>query len=137
MEKYFTNWCRDVDVSFDELMELGHEPGTPEGQVFNLAVMSLRLAGQSNGVAKLHGAVSRQMFSGVWPDLPVDEVPIGSVTNGVHARTFVSREMSDLLERHVGSDWPEAAADAWASLLDARDAEIWTVRRLHRERLVR
>ena len=86
----------------DELMELGHEPGTTEGEVFNLAVMSLRLAGQSNGVAKLHGDVSREMFSGIWPDVPVDEVPIGSVTNGVHARTFVSREMSDLLERTVG-----------------------------------
>jgi len=136
MERYFTNWCREVGVSTDELMELGHEPGTTEGEVFNLAVMSLRLAGQSNGVAKLHGEVSRQMFSGVWPDLPVEEVPIGSVTNGVHGRTWVSREMSDLLERHVGADWPEATPDAWRAVEEAPDAEVWTVRRSNRERLV-
>jgi starch phosphorylase len=137
MERYFASWCREVGVSMDELMDLGHEPGTPEGGVFNLAVMSLQLAGQSNGVAKLHGAVSRRMFSGVWPGLPVEEVPIGSVTNGVHARTFVSREMSDLLERHIGGDWPEAPARTWAAVGEAPDAEVWTVRRLGRERLVR
>lgn len=136
MEKYFTSWCREVGVSLDELMELGHEPGTPEGEVFNLAVMSLRLAGQSNGVARLHGKVSREMFSGVWPDLPVEEVPIGSVTNGVHARTWVSREMSDLLERHVGTDWPEATPELWSAVEDVADAEVWTVRRSNRERLV-
>ncbi len=136
MERYFTNWCREVGVTMDELMELGHEPGTTEGQVFNLAVMSLRLAGQSNGVAKLHGAVSRQMFSGVWPELPIEEVPIGSVTNGVHARTWVSREMSDLLERHVDSDWPEAPPELWRAVESVPDDEIWTVRRSNRERLV-
>jgi glycogen phosphorylase len=137
MERYFSAWCREVGVSMDELMDLGHEPGTPDGEVFNLAVMALRLAGQSNGVARLHGAVSRQMFSGVWPGVPVEEVPIGSVTNGVHARTFVAREMADLLERHIGSDWPEASPRRWSELTDAPDAEVWTVRRLSRERLVR
>ena len=55
-----------------------------------MAVMGLRLAARSNGVAKLHGAVSREMFQGLWPELAVDEVPIGSVTNGVHGRTWVS-----------------------------------------------
>jgi starch phosphorylase len=136
MERYFTNWTREVGVSMDELMEIGHEPGTPDGEVFNLAVMSLRLAGHSNGVAKLHGAVSRQMFSGVWPDLPVEEVPIGSVTNGVHGRTWVSREMTDLFERHVSNDWAEAPPKAWAQVEQVPDAELWTVRRINRERLV-
>ncbi len=137
MEKYFTSWCREVGLPFDELMELGHEPGEPEGEVFNMAVMSLRLAGQTNGVAKLHGKVSREMFSGVWPDLPVDEVPISSVTNGVHGRTWVTREMSDLFERRIGSDWQEAGADRWGAIESVPDSELWTVRRLHRERLVR
>lgn len=136
MEKYFTNWCREVGVSFDELMELGHEPGTPEGEVFNMAVMSLRLAGQTNGVAKLHGKVSREMFADVWPELPVEDVPIASVTNGVHGRTWVSREMSDLFDRHIGPDWPQASVEAWAAIESVPDAEIWTVRRSNRERLV-
>jgi starch phosphorylase len=55
-----------------------------------MAVMGLRLAGRSNGVAELHGEVSREMFAGLWPDVPTAEVPIGSVTNGVHAATWVS-----------------------------------------------
>ena len=104
--------------------------------MFNLAVMSLRLAGWSNGVAELHGEVSRRMFGSLWPDLPVDEVPIGAVTNGVHARTWVAREMADLLERHLGPDWPEAPPEAWAAIEDVPDPEMWTVRRLSRERLV-
>lgn len=136
METYFTGWCRDVGVPFEELMALGHEPGTPDGEVFNLAVMSLRLAGWSNGVAELHGEVSRRMFAGLWPELPLDEVPIGAVTNGVHARTWVAREMADLLERHLGADWPEATPEEWRTVEDVPDAEMWTVRRLGRERLV-
>ena len=136
MERYFSGWCRDVGLSLDELMELGHEPDTPPGEVFNMAAMSLRLSGQTNGVARLHGKVSRQMFSGVWPEVPVEEVPIGSVTNGVHAHSWTSREMSDLFERHVGTDWDEAGPDAWAAIADVPDRELWSVRRNLRERLV-
>ena len=69
-----------------------------------MAVMGLRLAGRANGVAALHGAVSREMFQGVWPDVPVDEVPIGSITNGVHAHTWVSAEIDRLLARSVRGD---------------------------------
>ncbi len=80
---------------------------------FNMAVMGLRLAGAANGVAALHGAVSREMFAGLWPDVPTDEVPIGSVTNGVHARTWVDVPAPiDLLTRR---DRPtgERLADDW------------------------
>ena len=136
MEHHFAGWCREVGVSLDELMALGHEPGTAAGEVFNMACLSLRLSGSTNGVARLHGEVSRTMFRGVWPDVPVDEVPIGSVTNGVHARSWTSREMSDLLERSIGRDWPEAEPDRWASVRDLSDRELWAVRRTHRERLV-
>ena len=76
-----------------------------------MAVMGLRLAGRSNGVAKLHGEVSREMFGDLWPDVPADEVPITSVTNGVHAHTWVAPEMADLLTRHVLPEWHEAEAE--------------------------
>jgi starch phosphorylase len=136
MEQYFASWCRDVGLTLDELMELGHEPGTPAGEVFNMAVMSLRLSGLTNGVSALHGRVSREMFASVWPDVPVEDIPIGSVTNGIHAPSWTSREMADLFERHVGSDWPEADATRWAALREVPDRELWAVRRTHRERLV-
>ena len=87
----------------DELMALGHRPGDAPDERFNMAVMGLRLAGRSNAVAKLHGEVSREMFGDLWPDVPAEEVPIRSVTNGVHAHTWVAPEMGDLLTRYVAA----------------------------------
>src|SRR4051812_31236280 len=111
MERYFKSWCDEVGITCDELMALGHEPEAAADAPFNMAVMGLRLAGLSNGVSKLHGVVSRQMFAGLWPGVSVDEVPIRSVTNGVHARTWVSPEMNDLLDRYVLPEWHEADAE--------------------------
>jgi starch phosphorylase len=136
MEKYFSNWCKDVGLTLDDLMALGHEPGTEAGVVFNMAALSLRLAGQSNGVSALHGEVSQEMFAGIWPDLPADEVPITSVTNGVHARTWTTPEMAALYERVVGLDWPEAPAAAWKAIEAVPNRDLWAARRDCRERLV-
>ena len=136
VEKYFGNWCRDVGLTVDDLMALGHEPATPEGEVFNMAAMGLRLAGRANGVAALHGVVSREMFNGLWPDVPVEEVPITSVTNGVHAHTWTSPEMAALFTKTLGDDWPEAPPEAWRELDTVSEKEIHRLRRLGKERLV-
>ncbi|HWW52928.1 MAG TPA: alpha-glucan family phosphorylase, partial [Acidimicrobiales bacterium] len=136
MEKYFSAWAEDCGMSIDDLMALGRLPEDDADETFNMAVLGLRLSGMANGVSRLHGVVSRQMFQTLWPDVPVDEVPIGSVTNGVHARTWVSSEINDLLERRVLPQWPEAGADRWDQSLDAPDEELWRVRTSGRERLV-
>lgn len=136
MERYFTSWCSDVGISLDELMQLGHEPGTPNGEMFNLAAMSLRLAERSNGVSRLHGEVSRKLFAGIWPDVPPEDVPITSVTNGVHARTWTSNEMTRLLERTIGTDWPEADSERWRQIDEVPDREIWRIRQSNREKLI-
>jgi starch phosphorylase len=136
IEKYFSGWANDVGITVDELMALGHEAGDTADEPFNMAVMGLRLAGRSNAVSKLHGAVSREMFSTLWPGVPDDEVPITSVTNGVHASTWTSPEMNDLLSRHVLPEWHDAGAERWARLEDVGDDEVWRVREQSRERLV-
>jgi starch phosphorylase len=136
IERYFSGWASEVGVTLDELMALGHRPGDGPEERFNMAVMGLRLAGRSNAVAKLHGVVSRDMFADLWPDVPTDETPITSVTNGVHAHTWVSPEMGDLLTRHVLPEWHEAEADRWERLAEAPDDELWRVRDQGRERLV-
>jgi len=136
MERYFKAWADECGLPFDELMALGHEPGAAKDSPFNMAVMGLRLAGMSNGVSKLHGAVSRSMFSGLWPEAPAEESPITSVTNGVHAYTWVSNEMDDLLSRYVLPDWSQAEAPEWRRLENVRDDELWRVREQGRERLV-
>lgn len=136
MERYFGSWAEECGVGIDALMALGHLPGEDPGAPFNMAVMGLRLAGMSNGVARLHGDTSRRMFQALWPPVPVEEVPIGSVTNGVHGRTWVSSEMSDLLSKYVSPAWDEAGPDEWVRIDDARDDELWRVREQGREALV-
>ncbi|HEV2759978.1 MAG TPA: alpha-glucan family phosphorylase [Acidimicrobiales bacterium] len=136
MEKYFKGWADECNVSFDRVMNLGHQPGEPSDAPFNMAIMGLRLAASANGVSKLHGVVSRQIFAPVWPGVPVEELPIGSVTNGVHARTWVAPEMRDLFDRHVLPEWAQAGPDRWARIEDAGDDELWRARQQARERLV-
>ncbi|MFP5320822.1 MAG: alpha-glucan family phosphorylase [Acidimicrobiia bacterium] len=136
IEKYFTGFCADAGISMDELLALGHEPGDPDQTRFNMAVMGFRLAARSNGVAQLHGEVSREMFQPLWPEIPVDEVPIGAITNGVHARTWVSAEMNDLLTRHVHPHWGEATATEFARIHDATDDEVWRVKEEGKDRLI-
>ena len=93
-EAYFDRFAEQCGVTIDELFTLGQSNGDLDS--FNMAIMGLRLAAHSNGVARLHGAVSREMFGDLWPGLPTREVPIGHVTNGVHARTWVSDRVDEL-----------------------------------------
>jgi glycogen phosphorylase len=139
-------------LPLDRILDLGAETfagGDPA--VFNMAVMGMRLAQRVNGVSKLHGSVSRGMFSGLWPGFDVAEVPITSVTNGVHAPTWVASELVELV---AGSADPPAGAALLAggprlrSVADPADdptfwdraasdpARIWALRRLLRARLV-
>ncbi len=136
VERYFGGWAAQVGVPVDVLLGIGHEPGTPRGEELNQAVLGLRLSERANGVAQLHGAVSRRMFAGVWPDVPVDEVPIGAVTNGIHVPSWTSREMADLYERHIGSDWSTAEAERWNDLDSVTPAELWAARTAARRQLV-
>jgi glycogen phosphorylase len=87
-------------------------------------------------VAELHGEVSRDMFRDLWPDFPADEVPIGSITNGVHAHTWTSPEIDDILTRYVRPEWHEAGPEQWARVAQVPDDELWRAREQGRERLV-
>jgi starch phosphorylase len=136
MERYFGGWAAEHGVPFDTLMALGQAPGDPPDAPFNMAIMGFRLAGWSNGVSKLHAAVSRRIFANLWPGVPEDDLPITSVTNGVHTRTWVSPEMEDLFDRNVLPEWQEAATDRWARVERVSDGELWQARERARERLV-
>jgi glycogen phosphorylase len=136
MERYFKAFADECGVTFNDLMALGHEPGAGADSPFNMAVMGLRLASLSNGVSKLHARVSQKMFSGLWPGVPEAEAPIRPVTNGVHARTWVSAEMDELLNRYVLPEWPEADETRWAHINDVNDEELWRVKERGRHSLV-
>jgi starch phosphorylase len=136
MEKYFTRWAERAGIPFDRLMALGHAPGDPPDSPFNMAIMGFRLAGWSNAVSKLHGVVSRRIFRGLWPGLPEEDIPITSITNGVHTGTWTSSEMTELFNRNVLPEWQQATADRWARIERVSDGELWQARERGRERLV-
>lgn len=123
------------DVPVDHVLDLGAEtyPGGDPGK-FNMAVMGLRLAQRANGVAKLHGAVSRTMFQGLWQGFDADEVPISSVTNGVHVPSWIDPEVAALTLEPGENDQDPAAR--WRKIYDVPDTELWAARRVLRERLV-
>jgi starch phosphorylase len=139
MEKYFSGFAAECGVTIDELFSIGLSPDEngDEAPKFNMAVMALRLAARRNGVARLHGAVSRTMFNGLWPDLPPDEVPIGAITNGVHGRSWTSSRVDSLLTRVIGDDWSSAGAEQWAVVRDLDAAEVWDTLVAGRRGLVR
>jgi len=136
MQKYFEPLATQLGITFEQLMAIGHRPDEPEETKFNMAVMGLRLAARANGVAKLHGAVSREMFSGLWPGVPVDEVPIGSITNGVHAHSWISPDIDQLFRMGIHGVWDGADADAWARAYNLSPREVWLARSAGRARLV-
>ncbi|MEI2731473.1 MAG: alpha-glucan family phosphorylase [Dermatophilaceae bacterium] len=123
-------------VPLENLLALGaetYEGGTPG--MFNMAVMGLRLAGRANGVSVLHGAVSRDMFDGLWPGFDTEEVPIASITNGVHAPTWVDRRLFELVERTLGTDDLERDG-GWERMRTLNWDELWAVKRELRRQLV-
>jgi starch phosphorylase len=134
IERYFGPDGVETGLDVRQIIELGAEPDG-DGSLFNMAVMGLRLAQRANGVSRLHGHVSRDMFRGLWPGFETAEVPIGHVTNGVHAGTWVNPEWTELFERHLGADY-RLSDQPWTPLLDLPDQEVWEVRAAARQRLV-
>jgi starch phosphorylase len=119
-------------VPIDRILALGAEE---DPTIFNMAHMGLRLGQRANGVSILHGEVSRGMFADLWPGFDESEIPISSVTNGVHLPTWMSPEIREICEREVGPDGLDEGA-AWTSIARVTDAELWATRRVLRERLV-
>ncbi|WP_280212774.1 alpha-glucan family phosphorylase [Nocardia cyriacigeorgica] len=119
-------------LSVDRIVGLGRES---DPSVFNMAHMGLRLAQRANGVSKLHGEVSREMFASLWPGFDAAEVPIGSITNGVHAPTWAAREWIDKARERIGAELVEEAR-GWEKLRDIDAAELWATRNTLRATLV-
>ncbi len=137
MEHYFYGFWDQLGISREHFLSLGgHEEEW--GMAFNMTVLALRYSGQCNGVSKLHGDVSRQMWQSVWPDKPVEEVPITSVTNGIHVATWLAGEFRNLFNKYLGADWMENHDDpaVWERLADLPDEELWQVHRIMKGKLM-
>jgi starch phosphorylase len=136
--RYFGDYAAQLGLSFDEFLGLGRVYPSDTGEQFNMAVLALRQAHHCNAVSKLHGQVTRRMMQSGYPGYPEDEVPVQHVTNGIHTRSFISREMADLLDRYLGGRWSQDTNDpaVWARVDDIPDEELWRLREYRRERLV-
>jgi glycogen phosphorylase len=135
MWRYFGEFAQSCGTDIDEILSLGHRDDEDDPR-FNMAVMGLRLNARANGVARLHGEVSRSMFSGVWPDIVDDEVPITHVTNGVHARTWVGPAVDRLLTEFVHPVWDGADESTWDRAHSIPTDAIRTARDAGRAELV-
>lgn len=135
ISRYFGGVNETEQVPVDRVLALGAEdyPGG-DRTVFNMAVMGMRLAQRVNGVSELHGHVSREMFGGLWGGFDTADVPIGSITNGVHAGTWVAREALELAARELPSLMESGRG--WEGVRGVSEAEIWRMRGLLRRRLV-
>lgn len=139
LEKYVTKSISDLGLTFPQFQRYGRINKDNANEQFNMAVLAMENSNYVNGVSKLHAQVSRGMFSDRWPDFPLEEVPIDSVTNGIHTMTWVSPHMVHLLDRHFGSNWQEDASDRdlWRSVSKVPDEEIWDLRENERGDFVR
>jgi starch phosphorylase len=106
MQKYFGNFAKELNIPFEELFSFGHTRLNPDDP-FSMTILALRLSRHANGVSKLHGEVTRSLWKDVWAGVPVQEVPITSITNGVHTKTWMAPEFAALYGRHLGNfdDW--------------------------------
>ncbi|MBO8130743.1 MAG: alpha-glucan family phosphorylase [Candidatus Marinimicrobia bacterium] len=137
MEKYFSNYCRDLGIKFDQLWQLGVGDNSGDNS-FSMAILAIKLSNKINSVSKLHRSVSRRMWRNLWKGLIEDEVPIIHITNGVHQPSWISKEMADLFDRYIGPKWKEEPADQkiWEKVEEIPDVELWKTHERRKERLI-
>lgn len=136
--EYFGEYCRRSGLRFEDLIGLGrHNPGD-EQERFSMAVCALRTSAACNAVSRLHREVSQKMWESLWPELPDWEVPISSVTNGVHLPTWINGDLAVLYDQYLEPDWREghASAKIWRQIDDIPAAELWEGHRRRKRRLV-
>ncbi|PJA73169.1 alpha-glucan phosphorylase [bacterium CG_4_9_14_3_um_filter_65_15] len=126
IERFFGSYGEKLGLDREAFLALGAHPEHP-GDGFNMSALALRLSARTNGVSRRHGEVSRRMWQSLWPDLPVEDVPITSITNGVHVPTWIEPKLQLLLDRYLGPDWLANHDDpaAWAGLDGIPDGELW------------
>ena len=128
MDKYFAHYWERLGLDRIGFMNLGrHQENW--GEAFNMTVLALKMSGMANGVSQLHAEVSRDMWTGVWPEKAVDEIPIMGITNGIHVPTWTALPMADLFTKYLHPDWVNHQDDQaiWERLKEIPDAELWQI----------
>jgi starch phosphorylase len=135
---YVGHYANIFGLSREEFLGLGREDTGNLESPFSMAALAIKTSSFINGVSRLHGDVSRKMFHGLWSDLPLDEVPITSITNGVHARSVVAKANQELYDRYLGPNWSSRKADdpLWDRVASIPDEELWRNHQACRSQMV-
>ena len=132
---YFSGWCYDLGLPWEQLMALGAEPGKPD---FNMTALALRGSRHHNGVSRIHGDVSSDICSHLWPQIDPSENPMDYVTNGVHLQTFLAADWFETFERYLGIGWQERQNEpsSWEGVYRIPDATFWSIRQQLKSQLL-
>jgi starch phosphorylase len=138
MWEYFQEYCREAGIDFEQLMGLGRRNASDSHERFSMAVLAIKASCFRNAVSRLHRAVSQEMFEDLWPQLPVWEIPIVAITNGMHLLSWLNGDLATLYDQYLQPDWRERLTDAktWEQVQDIPDQEIWEAHRRRKRRLV-
>jgi starch phosphorylase len=138
MDKYFGHYYGKLGINRKQFLALGRANPGDDNESFKMPVLAIKMSSCRNGVSRLHGEVSRKMWACLWPGLPADEVPLKAITNGVHAKTWLSAELNSLYERYLGANWADEAVDksVWHNIDQVPDEELWRIHQRCKEHLV-
>ena len=127
VEKYFDGYWEKLGISKDEFLELGMKPKEQDRTHFNMGILALKIAGKKNGVSKLHGEVSRELFSEVWPEISPKESPITYVTNGVHTCSWLAPNLKNLYNQYLEAYWQDKIYDdkTWEKINNIPNEKLW------------
>jgi len=141
VEKFFWQYWGQLGLDRDRFIGFARQE-LPWGPQYSMTVLAIRLSAYANGVSKLHGEVSREMWQFLWPNTPIAQTPIGHITNGVHTKTWLARELKALYTQYLPTNWLETVDDpaTWAAIDQVPDGELWAVhetRKIHMVEMVR
>ena len=138
VEKYFKDFWPRLAITREEFLKMGMKPCQDLENGFNMGILALKVAGKKNGVSKLHGAVSRELFADVWPEIAANESPIGYVTNGIHTCSWLSPNLKQLYNKYLIPYWQDKIQYdyVWEKIKNIPDEKLWEAHQARKEKLL-
>ena len=139
VDKYFKDFWPRLGLDREEFLRLGMKPSQILEPGFNMGILALKVAGKKNGVSKLHGAVSRELFGDVWPDIAANESPITYVTNGIHTCSWLSPKLKELYNKYLMPYWQDNIHEdkVWEKINNIPDKTLWETHQDRKEKLLK
>jgi len=138
VERYFKGFWTKLGIDKEAFLKLGSKPADEKDQRFNMGILALKIAGKKNGVSKLHGAVSRELFGDVWPNIAANEAPITHVTNGIHTCSWLAQNIKELYNKYLQPYWQDNMHidNTWEKIKNIPDEELWQEHKHRKEKLI-